>query len=253
MALAGKDAQIYVTGSSTSMTEEAMDELGSGTPVLQWQVTDHARDLLDPTVTFTVEVSTDSGSSWSTASPSDYTIRYLVGAVEFDSDPFSGSTSGNDVRISGSYLPYYSVLEGFSEDLEYSRDLYDTTQFQDLAMRRGAEGPLDISGSFSLNRVLQAQIDDTEGTPDEPTLREVLLGNETASGSGGSADVDHQLAFRVEPNASQSQMLAAWVKLSDESLSTSVGSKQEREFSMSGDVPTAAMATQVAAVADAIG
>jgi len=245
MALAGRDAQIYVSGTSASMTEEAMGPIGDGTPVLQWQVADADRDLLDPSVTFTVEVSDDGGTSWSTVSPGDYTLRYLLGVVEFDSDPFGGSTSGNDVRISGSYLPLYSLLEGQAQDVSFERDLYETTSFQDEGTRRGATGPLDMTGSYTLHRILERELDADGGS--EPTLREILLGQET---HGSTGSIDQRVVYRVEPNTSQGAITGAWVKFTDESLDASMGSKQERTISMEADAPDAAMATQTARVGD---
>lgn len=246
MTLAGKDAQIYLTGASQSMTDEGMDAVGSGSPTLVWQIADHAKDIFDPSVTVTVEVSTDGGSTYSTASTSNYTLRYLVGVVQFDSDPFSGSTSGNQVRISGSYLPKYSLLEGYEQNIDPTRDLYDTTSFQQDAMERAEEGPLDIEGEFSLNRVLERELDSDGGT--EPTLREILLGEET---HGGSGSVDQPHVYRAHPNDDPSDTLeAAWVKFSTESLDSAVGSKQERSYSMEGAKQSAAMSSQTAQVAD---
>lgn len=247
MSLAGKDAQIYTTGASNDILDEAMDPVGSGTPVLVWQVTDHAHDILDPSVTFIVEVTTDGGTSWSTASTSNYTIRYLSGVVEFDSDPFGGSTSGNDVRLKdGAYLSTYSLLEGFEQSVEYSRDLYDTTKFQDTGTRRGASGPLEITGDFTLNKIIERELDSDGGT--EPTLREILLGEDT---HGGAGTHDEFRVYRAQPNDSGADtLISVWVKFSDESLDASVGSKQERSYSMEAANQDAAMSSQTAKVAD---
>jgi len=246
VSLAGKDAQIFVTGGSQSMSNEDCDPIGSGSPVLQWQIGDSDLNIWDPSATFSVEVSTDGGSTWTTASTSNYSLRYLVGVVEFDSDPFSGSTSGNDVRIaSGNYLPYYAVLDGYEQEVGFERELYDTTSFQDTGMARGATGPLDVTGSFSMHEMIERELDSDGGS--EPTLREILRGEET---HGTSGDIDEYRVYRAQPDNSESSLVAAWFKFTDESLDASVGSKQEREFSMEATNRAAAMSSQTAKVGD---
>lgn len=231
MSLAGKDAQIYTTGTSTSMTGESMTDEGNGTT---YQIDDSAKDIFDPSVSFTVS---DSNGAVAQA---DYTIRYLVGVVEFDSAP------SDPVTIDGSYLPKYSLLEGFEQSASYSRDLYDTTQFQDDGMRRGVVGPLDVEGEFALNKAIERELDSDGGS--EPTLREILLGEET---HGGSGSITKERVYRAQPNDTATDtLISAWVKFSNEDLDASVGSKQERTYSMEAAKQTASMSDQTAQVAD---
>jgi len=95
VSLAGKDAQIFVTGGSQSMSNEDCDPIGSGSPVLQWQIGDSDLNIWDPSATFSVEVSTDGGSTWSTVETTsdtsyttdaltDDTYDYRVGAINDD-------------------------------------------------------------------------------------------------------------------------------------------------------------------------
>jgi len=242
VGLKGNDAQIWVTdyADTTSMTNEACDPVGGGTPVLLWQVTDHSKDVFDPDVTFTVEVSTDGGSNWSTASTSNYSILWTVGAIRFDSDPFSGSTSDNDVRISsGSYLPKHTVAEGFETELTVEPNLLDITGFQDDSPRR-IQGLEDLSGSFGTYEVLDPNIDAT-GDDDGPTLSDIVL-------QAGSTDAD--FVFRFDPANNQNTMLGAWVRFDSESREASSGDAQSESFSMMVDTHDSAMASQLAADID---
>lgn len=231
MSLAGKDAQIYLTGTSTSMSSESMTDAGDGTT---YQIDDAAKNIFDPSVTFTVS---DGGG---TVSASDYTIRYLVGVVEFDSAPT------DPVTIDGSYLPKYTILEGFEQSVDYAKELYDTTRFGDDGMRRGSEGPLEVTGDFGQHTPIEQELDGDGGS--EATIREILLGEET---HGGSGSVSQSVVYRCQPNDSASDTLvSAWVKLADESTEASVGSEQSRSYSFEADKQSAAMSSQTAKVAD---
>lgn len=231
MSLAGKDAQIYLTGTSTSMTDESMTDAGDTTT---YQIDDSAKDVFDPSVTFTVS---DGGG---TVAASNYTIRYLVGVVEFDTAPT------DPVTIDGSYLPKYTVLEGYEQSVEYAKDLYDTTRFQDDGMRRGSEGPLDVTGDFSLHQAIERELDSDGGT--EATIREILLGEET---HGGAGSIDQTVVYRAQPNdAATDTLVSAFVKFTDESTEASVGSEQSRSYSFEADRQSAAMSSQTAQVAD---
>jgi len=78
---------------------------------------------------------------------------------------------------------------------------------------------------------------------------ELLLkrGEET---HGTSGDIDEYRVYRAQPDNSESSLVAAWIKFTDESLDASVGSKQEREFSMEATNRAAAMSSQTAKVGD---
>lgn len=242
MGLKGEDAQIWVTdyADTTSMTQEACDPVGAGTPVLLWQVTDHSKDVFDPDVTFSVEVSTDNGSSWSTASTSNYEILWTVGAIKFDSDPFGGSTSGNDVRIaSGSYLPKHVVVDGFETEITVEPNLLDVTGFQDDSPQRitGLQG---LTGSFGTHEVLATNID-ADGDDDGPTLDDIVLHSGSTSGD---------FVFRFDPANNNTTMLGAWVRFDSDSREASSGDVQSQSFSMSVDTHDSAMASQPAADID---
>jgi len=246
--LAGKDADIWLADNtdSTTMTDEGCDSIGSGTPSLWWQVTDHDKDVWDPSVTFTVEVSTDGGASWSTASTSNYTLYYLFGIVEFASDPFGGSTSGNDVRVDGNYLPKSSVLKGFETEFTMDPQLQEITQFQDESPSR-QKGLQAFEGSFGTYQINEANVDhDTSSAgadDDGPTLREILLDTAT-KGSGNPTDPT--TVFRFEPNAAQSTFWGAWVQFAESELSAAIDDPQTRSFSMQVNDQDATMSSQTA-------
>lgn len=231
VALAGKDAQIYMTGASTSMTGEAMSDAGDTTT---YQIDDATKDIFDPATTMVVS------DSNGTVAVADYTIRYLVGVVEFDTAPT------DPVTIDGAYLPKYPIFEGYEQSVEITRELFETTQFQDDGVRRGAVGALEMSGDFSMNKALEELIDGSGGSED--TLREILLGTSTHSRTGS---VDRPRVYRAQPNDTATDtLISSWVKFADESLDASVGSKQERTFSMEAAKQDSTMSSQTAKVAD---
>jgi len=242
VSLASKDCTLDITGASTSITEEACDAIGSGTPSLYWQVTDHTKDIWDPSVTWTVEV--NDGNGWTNASTSNYSLRYLVGVVAFDSDPFGGSTSGNDVRVTGSYLPKYTVLEAHEETISIEPELYDVSRFGDEGMRR-LEGVKEISGDFTTHRQIERELDSDGGT--EPTLREILLGEET---HGSSASIDPYRVLSVQPDGTETQMWRAWVQLASEEQSAAHGEAQSRSYSFEVDDQPASMSSQISKPVD---
>jgi hypothetical protein len=201
-----------------------MSDTGNGT---LWTIDDGTKNVFDPAATFTVEV--DSGGGFSTISPSNYTIRYLVGAVEFDS-----SQSGNSVRISGDYLPKYRVIEGYSTDPSASPDLLDATVFGDTAMRR-VQGLLDVSVSFEQYLVKETPIDGSGGS--ESSLHDIVTAGDS-------------IVFSWDPDGNGNGLIRAFVKSSSESWSASPDSLATRTLEMEVDTVDSAMTTQPSADAD---
>jgi len=226
---AGKDGEIQVTGQSTSMSDESCSDTGNGTLFV---IDDDAKNIFDPSVSFTVEV--DSGSGYSTVSPSNYNIRYLVGAVEFDS-----SQAGNDVRISGSYLPQYTLVEVYEVSPEFTREALDSTPFQSTAMRRKS-GLKDFSVDASSYEVRQIELDQP-GSSNEATLEEVFLGSETR---GGSGDISEFIVFSYRVTTTSSLKFRARVMLTDETLEMPVDDLSGKELTFQTVDDDPAMSTQ---------
>jgi hypothetical protein len=206
-AKAGKDGEIQVTGQSTSMSNEPMTDTGNGTLFV---INDDAKNVFDPSVSFTVEV--DSGGGFNPVSPSNYDLRYLVGAVDFDTNQ-----SGNDVRISGSYLPRYTLVEAYEVSPEFSKESLDATTFGSSAIER-LSGLKDFSVDVSSYEVRQVELDQPANS-NEATLEEIFQGAETR---GGSGDISEFVVFSYRISRTSSLKFRARVFLTDESLETPV-------------------------------
>lgn len=246
----GSNAQIFTVESqanSVGMTNESMDAIGSGTPVLLWQISDAAKNVFDPEYTFTVEVSTDGGASWSTASPSNYDLRYLVGVVEFQSDPFGGSTSGNLVRIAdGHYLPKHAILEGYSSGYEQTRTQEEIPQFQDDGQRR-LQLLLDITVEFEMYETRGLSFDSGSGGSG-PSLKEILAGENLSTQSS----VDPLRIYSFEPTNAESRLYRAWMLPESISVDAEAGSAQSQSVNWNSTEQSAAMSSQVAKPADSL-
>lgn len=244
MALAGKNAQIYLTDAqaqSTSMTDELCDAVDSSDPPLTWQISDSTKNIFDPEHTFTVEVNPDvgGGGSWSTVSPSDYTLRYLLGVVVFTSNPFGGTHPDEAVRVDGQYLSKYSLIEGFSAAPEVTRNQHEIAQFGDAAQRR-QQGLLDVSVEWEQYEVLDPPLDDSASTPPD-TLSEMIAGTS-----------DALRVFSFQPDDSESELYRAWMQ--PESLSIDSPSDDAQSQSMSWTVTeqSTTMSSQTAEGFDSI-
>lgn len=203
---AGHNTQLEITGASTSMTDESMSDTGNGT---LWTIDDTDKNVFDPGVTFTVEV--DSGGGYSTVSASNYTLRYEVGAVDFDS-----SQSGNNVRIDGSYLPKYTIFEGYATEPTIEPELLEATTFGDNSPAR-VSGLVGVSWSFDSYQANEKEID--APTNNESTLQEILLGEETR---GGSGSVETRRVLSWSPTSGSDRLLRAFVRFSSQTLETSL-------------------------------
>lgn len=80
----------------------------------------------DRTAAFVVQTAPD-GATWTTASPSTYTIRYVTGQVFFASAVTGGTPS---CRISsGAYLPFTTFANMHEWEATPGVDLYDSSTF----------------------------------------------------------------------------------------------------------------------------
>jgi len=235
MALSGQHAKLQLIGSSTSMSNESMSDIGNGTV---WYIDADAKFVFDPDTALTVEV--DSGSGFATVPASDYTVRYLIGAVEFDSDQ-----SGNSVRISGAYLPRHTVAEVTSSDRSFDAGAEETPQYQDDAVRRMTtvqELTVDLTSWLAVENEIDAPTD-AEGS-----LIEYLLGEEIGSGETGSIGRDQVLVFDKDGVTTERE--AAFGELNSSDRSASPDSPQEHNLTFESTERGSVMATQSTRVWD---
>lgn len=142
----GFKASVYVTATpSVSFTNLSLVDSGTHT-VYSVGAGNSAKWYWDETQSFTVQTSPD-GSSWSTASPSTYTIQYVGGIITFQSAITGGTPS---CRVSaGYYMPYSVVARAKSVEINNMIDILDTTDFSSggwktkIAALAGSEYKLD--------------------------------------------------------------------------------------------------------------
>jgi len=233
MSLAGQKGKLQLTGTATAMTDEPMSDTGNGT---LWTIDDDAKFLFDPAATFTVEV--DSGTGFSTVAASSYTLRYLVGAVDFDS-----SQSGNTVRISGSYLPRHTVAEVTTSDHSFSAGVIETPQYQDEGVRR-IPGVQDYTGSFTSFLEVESEID--APTDSEGSLLEFLLGEEI----DGAGSIGRDIVLVFDKDGAVTERRAGFVNLNESSRSSSPSDAQEHDLTFEANQQDATMSTQSVRIFD---
>lgn len=249
MALAGKDAQIYVTdaqGQSTSMTDEGMDEVQASGPD-RWQISDSAKNIFDPAHAMTLEVfNASNGSNWQMVQPSKYRIRYLLGIVESISANFGFSQNPSDARIDGHYIAKYTVLEGTTASIERTSDQYEVPRFGDGAQRR-IQGLVDMSCEWEQFEATDPPIDGAQGTQDR--LSEILTsGNST----GAVGSVDPLRVYSYQPDDSESELYRAWMKPGSISLDAPADDAITQTMNWQATEQSTTMSTQTAQPIDSI-
>ena len=160
-AIPGYKALVEATGDAIAMTNEALSDTGDG---LEWETTNPAKRVWDYTQEITVEV--DDGGGFAAVAPDK--IRWLFGRVVFADDQ-----TGNDVRVTGHYLPRYRWALG--RDINWNRTAtpLDVTVFGD-ADRRRMYGLVRVEASVDSLSVFDAPLDHTETTPGEDTLGDIM-------------------------------------------------------------------------------
>src|SRR5579885_3503944 len=139
-ALAGFHGDLYMaSGDPVSFTHEAMTDSGDHTI---YNITDATKRYWDDATAPTVEVSTDSGSTWNTAS--DYTVQYVGGVVTFGT-----SDDTRSVRVSGAYLAASQVGQAYSWEVTPSANLMDATTFASAGWKEKIAGLKDASAKAS--------------------------------------------------------------------------------------------------------
>lgn len=168
MTAAAHTSVIRGTGTSTPFTNEPCTDLGIQ---VRYQIDTDAKRLLDPAVAVVVEV--DDGGGFVAADADDYDINFLFGIITFD--PPLGS--GDDVRVSGNYLPTTDTAAITDWNYTCSRSVLDKTAISDGADRVKLLGLRDISGSITINEFIDPALEFdvdlfTKLTSDVPTLFE---------------------------------------------------------------------------------
>lgn len=203
MAIAGKDAQIYLSdaeGQSTSMTDESMDEISAALDL--WQISDASKNIFNPEFgSWVIEADAGGGFQDVTA---DADIRFLVGAVVATTPDFGLGSNPNAVRITGEFLPKHSILEGTTSTIDIERSSEEIPQFQDQGQRR-IYTLFDISVEWEQFEVLDRPIDGQGGTSD--SLGDILK----------SSGVDPLRVFSYQPEDDENNLYRAWMK--EESIS----------------------------------
>jgi len=137
MASAACTCQLFITGTSTSFTNEATT-LSGGDTVAQIDAT--AKRIWDPDTAISV---TDNGGAVADA---DFTVNYLFGKIT----KVSGAFTGPVVITAGNYLPRVAVLEARSFEISLARELLDVTVMGSGVASKLRIGALkDASGSVS--------------------------------------------------------------------------------------------------------
>lgn len=142
-ALAGYGGSVLITSSpNVALTNENLTDAGDHKTFNEPTA---SKRYWDRTATFTVQTAPD-GSTWTTANPSTYTIRYLTGQVVFAS-AITGTTPSCRIS-SGAYLAYSTFGNMKSWEATPMIDLLDSSVFgskwkQYLPSLQGADVKLD--------------------------------------------------------------------------------------------------------------
>jgi len=131
---AGHKCKVRTSGTAVTLTDEPTTANGTYDV---YQITDPAKQVLDPFEPITVNVNGFPASG--------YTIDRLFGKVIFDT-PLQPT---DVVTVSGKYLPMADVVEAYQFTFTASRTNLDRTRFQHTNMER-APGLRDATGSVGI-------------------------------------------------------------------------------------------------------
>lgn len=125
--LAGYKGSVIITSTpSVALTDEVLTDAGDHKTFNISSGSFATKRYWDNTAAFVVQTAPD-GSTWSTASPSTYTIRYVTGQVLFGS-AVTGATPSCRIH-SGAYLPFSTYANMKEWEATPGVDLYDSTTF----------------------------------------------------------------------------------------------------------------------------
>lgn len=134
-ALSGKNAAIYVSGVSTSFTDEACTTVSANTV---YQITNTAKRVWDRSVTVTVKKDTVAQAA------TLYTLNRLTGTVTFLADIGGGHT----ITVSGNYLPISQAAQAKTYSYTIAAGNLNVTKFGDT-YTTAILGLKNVSGSLS--------------------------------------------------------------------------------------------------------
>lgn len=122
-AIPGYKASVYATSTpSVAFTNEAFTDAGDHK---NYTITNANKRYWDNTVALTVQTSPDGSTGWTTVT-TGFTVNYCGGILSF-TNAISGSVPS--VRVSGSYLPYSTVVNARSVEIQNDVDILDVTAF----------------------------------------------------------------------------------------------------------------------------
>lgn len=148
--IAGYQATLRRGGTPTTMTAEAMTNLGGGT---SWQITSSAKRMIDFNTPLVVNVAAVPTSAYTT-------VDFLNGIVNFAVDPAAA------VTVTGKYLPLANIASGRSFSLTQTAGNIDTTDYETAQANGGLRThslglktvSLDIGGIKSASNTFFADL-----------------------------------------------------------------------------------------------
>lgn len=227
MAIAAHACRLYLTGTSTTLTDQPADEVGSAGS--EFQITDVDKQILDPSVTV---IGKDAGSP----EPLD-TVDHLFGTIDFSSSPTGAAT------VSGSYLPRYEVGTVTDFTVSMSSDILDTSTMDGSTFRDKKSALVDLSGSLSLLETPNQDYD-TAVAPPPPELGEIKLADLLMDGTPKVLEIDF-------PDTTQA--LRAWIVIESYENTGTVDGLVETSISFQGAPQTSAQTVVLGGAAYKLG
>lgn len=158
MAIAGRKAQVRVSGAPVAFTGEPTTPNAART---EFRITDTARALWDPAAALTVRRSTD-GTTYNAVPAAEYTLNRLTGTVAFA----AAQAPGVLIQVSGASLTLSVAGEAKEFSYTLTNNTTEASRFGDSHVRR-ATVLRDASGSLSqwssVDRYFENAL--TAGTP----------------------------------------------------------------------------------------
>ncbi|HET7657517.1 MAG TPA: hypothetical protein VFK37_04435 [Bacillales bacterium] len=140
MAVAGFKAQVNVSGTPVAFADEPTTP---NADLTTYQINDNLKRVWDAQADITVEQSTDGGTTWNATDPKTYKLNRLTGTVLFD----AAQASGEQVRVSGQYLPMSKAAEAYEYKYKIEADNQDQHEFGVVYNKR-VQGLKDVTGSI---------------------------------------------------------------------------------------------------------
>lgn len=224
---AGYVATIKKAGTPTSMTDEAMSQVGSSKT---YQIDDATKQVFDRSATLTFE---DDASA--VDADNIESIDYLFGRVTF----VSSYTPSGDITVSGNYMPLATMGKGRSFTLTQTAQAVDNTDMPGAqansghrTFEYGLKGvSFELGGVYAVASGLRALLTARseviiEVNPDGSS-KSVARGFFKATNQGQSGDIgnleEETISFRLNvPEDDKLELPFKWVHASDTTLSLSI-------------------------------